>query len=296
MHRSQNLQVKHDATNLHNEDIDPAVRVQLASLQAQLNALQNSVLQQIQDMINNNSDNEGNPGQSVGQGGPAEMMLTNKSGAARNLGDVIVADTSTATAFTTTTTMNNESVIGVVATDSADGTSDAVAIDADCRVRVRGRCKCYVDADAAAISIGDYLITHTTAGYARKAQSVLCPGIFARALEAKASGTGRIIVELNPYMEFRNYPESQAFDFKPGYDLDGSVTGFSGYLMSAASRRVSATGDYIQHDTYHYNVSGLLQSSYQSSYNVDGTGAATLKYAITYAAGMLDEIIKTLES
>lgn len=170
------------------DDLDGSVQMAIQSLRSQISGLYER-LQELESNIVSDYDSEGDR---ADQPAHNTAQLTNKSGASRNKGDVVILDTSNDKAFATTTSANSEDVIGVVLSDSTDGSADAVAADALGLVCIGGRCKVNVDADAAAISRGDYLTTHTTACYARKATDEYDAGIFARALEAKASGTGTI--------------------------------------------------------------------------------------------------------
>ena len=166
------------------QDIDPSLRLAMTSIQRQINSLYEQIAataaataeaQESYATINNNV-----------------ITLTNKSGGAVNNGDVVIWQ-ATDESFTTTTTKDNENVIGVVYSDSSDGVADAIEDEADGLICIFGQANVNCDTAAGgAISVGDYLITTTAAGTAQKAESTNDTGIFAMALEALPSGTGTI--------------------------------------------------------------------------------------------------------
>lgn len=108
------------------------------------------------------------------------VLLTNKSGGALAVGDVVVLDTTADDSFTTTTTAGDDKVLGVLL--------DAPADDALGLVAVGGRVVTLKVADAT--SRGDYLKTSTTAGKATSVSS-RAKGVFARALSTTA-GDGTV--------------------------------------------------------------------------------------------------------
>lgn len=101
------------------------------------------------------------------------IPLTNKSGAERDEGDVVVVDTSTDDAFTTTTSTGNTCVLGVV--------QETIANDAEGRVLVAGYAAT-VEVDGATTR-GQFLKTGTTAGLATPT-ATFDAGVFAKALSA----------------------------------------------------------------------------------------------------------------
>ena len=101
------------------------------------------------------------------------LPLTNKSGGELNEGDVVIQDTGTDDAFTTTTSVGSELVLGVVA--------ETIADDAAGRVITHGYAAT-VEVDAATTR-GQYLKTGTTLTKATPV-SVMDDGVFAIALSA----------------------------------------------------------------------------------------------------------------
>ena len=112
-------------------------------------------------------------------------ILTNKSGTQRTANDVVIQDTGNSSAFTTTTTKGNPLVIGVV--------TETIANNGTGLVQDRGIATVTVDA---ATSIGDYLITATTAANATPVATQQ-RGVFAVALTA-AGGAGTVSARLLP--------------------------------------------------------------------------------------------------
>lgn len=116
--------------------------------------------------------------------------LTNKSGAPRSEGDVVIHDATADDAFTTTTVSQNKRVTGVVA--------ETIADDAEGRVIIGG----YVSVLAvdAATSRGQYLYASSTAGKATPSTS-LVQGVFGRALSAvgAAGNVSAVIWPMSPY-------------------------------------------------------------------------------------------------
>jgi len=178
--------VEVQAAKAAHTDIDPSIRMAISSVQRQVSALQSY----INDMLQAHAMSPNTEGYSTVN--TTTSKLTNKSGAARNNGEVVVKYTSSDSAFTTTTTLGDIDVLGVVYQDSPDGVSDAIAVDADGLICTSGLANIKVDGDAAAITQGDYLRTYTTAGVAAKADYLTDDGVFAVALEDKVSGVGNI--------------------------------------------------------------------------------------------------------
>jgi len=190
--RAFDKQLLKRTTKPANSDIDAGVRVAINSLQAQLSALRQQLA-----MMGANADYtpEGVAGPSAIQQQTAGLV--NKSGTARTYGDVVVINPAFEGAFKTTTTEGDTTVIGVVAQDSEDGVSDDVAIDATARVCTGGLAEVLVEAP---IAPGDFLVTSTTAGRAKAAESRSDAGIFAVALEEVTTGTEIIdaLIVLSP--------------------------------------------------------------------------------------------------
>jgi hypothetical protein len=167
-------------------DAEASTRMAIQSIQSTIASIQAAVT----TLINANNSAGGDNGYSTIN--TTTTTLTNKSGVARNSGDVVIQSTGFDNAFSTTTTPNSPLVIGCVASDSLDGTTDAIAINADGIICTSGVSAVKVDADVDAISPGDYLVSHSTAGVAVKAANAFAQGVFAIALEALASGTDTI--------------------------------------------------------------------------------------------------------
>jgi hypothetical protein len=264
--------------------IDPGIRIAINNLQNQIAGLRASIYGDATD-----SDSEGNAGMAPPP--ISTIMLTNKSGAARNLGELVTLSAANENAFTVTTTQNDEAVIGVVASDSPDGVADAVAANAEGLICVAGKTLAKV---ISPVNVGDPLIAADTAGYAIAARSPFDPGIFAVAAEEilASSGLIEVIIEINN--RFGNFADLQPYDERIVYDTDGSVTGFSGYLLSTAHWRTSALLAFIEHRIYFYDLSGLLCSATLSYFDVAGNGVSSLHYTLLYSAGNLDRMIQEL--
>lgn len=108
------------------------------------------------------------------------LPLTNKSGAQRTEGEVVIADVTTDDSFTRTTAVGNDLVIGVVA--------ETIANNAEGRIICGG----YVPTMevSAATSRGDYLKTSATAGKADPT-ATMDVGVFAIALSS-TGGAGTV--------------------------------------------------------------------------------------------------------
>lgn len=103
--------------------------------------------------------------------------LTNKSGSSVAAASVVVVDTTTASSFTTTTTADAGKVVGVVTETTNNNAVGPIAIFGVTEVYCAG-----------AVSLGDYLGTHTVAGQAASNGSE-ASGSFAVALEAGTDTT-----------------------------------------------------------------------------------------------------------
>lgn len=114
------------------------------------------------------------------RGRQVALPLTNKSGGERDEGDVVIQDTGTDDAFTTTTSVGSELVLGVVA--------ETIADDAAGRVITQGYVAT-VEVDAATTR-GQYLKTADAATLATPV-STMDDGVFAVALSA-VGGAGQV--------------------------------------------------------------------------------------------------------
>jgi len=300
---TKEARVSQIAQGSRQSELDASIQMAIKNLQNQIQALH----EYVNEALAENSgkyDIEGNP-DIAGQDSPALARLYNGSGAGRSQGDVVVGHPSEANAFTVTTQASDPGVVGVVYRESPDGTPPSIPDGGEGVICTAGPAYALVDADAASVSPGDPLVTFTEAGCAAKAQDASDPAIFATALESLAEGRSgiRVLVHADALVHAPAISELQDFDhslfqragyFVPSYDSDGSATGFSGYLASAAAWTTSAMSEYIGHYTFGYNTSGYLASSVHSAYGAGGGGSCTVKRAFEYQAGRLEKIISEL--
>lgn len=138
------------------------------------------------------------------------LQYTNKSGDSVAAGDVVILDTSNATAVTTTTSAASTDAWGVCATTAAN---DAVVY-----VITEG----FVPAlkVTGATSIGDYLFTSTTAKKADPASSI-SSGAFARAL---TSDSASVTAQLLSGGASQTIPSSDLFEIEAGREATVSTT------------------------------------------------------------------------
>lgn len=109
---------------------------------------------------------------------------TNKSGSSVSTGNVVILDTSNASAVTKTTVASSADVFGVVLVGGADNASIIVSTEGFVGA---------VDVKAAT-AIGDFLSTSTTSGSCAAA-STISQGAFARALTSTA-GSGQVACQV----------------------------------------------------------------------------------------------------
>ena len=112
------------------------------------------------------------------------IKLTNKSGAERSAGDVVIQDTATDNAYKTTTTQGDKKQVYVVRETTADNAEGHVQRSGRVQLQVTG-----------ATTRGNYIRTSTTAGKAEDAGAAIVNGVFGRVLEA-VGGAGLCWVEL----------------------------------------------------------------------------------------------------
>jgi len=167
-------------------DLNGSVLLALESLRRQIFAMQS----QINETQNINSVLQGADGVSTINN--TIVTLTNKSGSSVENGTVVIKDIANDESFKLSALTGDPTVIGVVAQDSPDGTTAAIIANADGLICMQGLCNVLVDASATAIAAGDFLIVKASTGNAIKADFENSEGVFAMALEAKASGTGLI--------------------------------------------------------------------------------------------------------
>ena len=121
------------------------------------------------------------------ESGSTVKKLTNRSGAQRVAGDVVIIDTSNDDSFTTTTTVGNVLVLGVVLETIANLATGRVATGGYvASVKVTG-----------ATVRGQYLLTSTTAVKADPT-STLTTGCFAVALSNSASSVSAFVFGVSP--------------------------------------------------------------------------------------------------
>lgn len=120
----------------------------------------------------------------ITQASGTDVFLTNKSGSPLYNGCVVIADSANANSFKTTTTVNDNQVIGVIS-DATIGT------DGLGRIRTSGYAVVNVDA---ATTVGSFLYSSSTAS---KATPTGLPsrGVFARAMTS-TSGAGKVLAIL----------------------------------------------------------------------------------------------------
>lgn len=117
---------------------------------------------------------------------PVLIEMVNDSAGTVKQGDVVVTDGVTGRLFTTTTTANDKTVIGVVCT-TGDTSTDAttIAVGQPCFVAVGGVAR--VQIGGATVAAGDILATTTTAKLAVTNNSATVGQAFAIALESQAA-------------------------------------------------------------------------------------------------------------
>lgn len=105
--------------------------------------------------------------------------FVNNSGSTRSVGDLVICDTTANDDFTTTTTVADGRVLGVVIDGSiANGVKGAIQTRGPALVNVTG-----------SVARGDYLVASGTAAMAQSNGPSMRPGVFAVALEANSGGT-----------------------------------------------------------------------------------------------------------
>lgn len=275
-------QVVRDAAK---SDIDSSVRMAIQNLQNQLNALYNTITETFR-----NKNEDMGPDGSFGSAQREFSELTNlfnNSGVGRNLGDVVVADSSLSSSFTTTGTANDEGVIGVVAVESQDGTAAGIEAGKAGVVCTGGVCEVKVNADAGAIEAGTFLKAHSISGYAAGAAHPGEVGIFATALKGISEGTGIVKAIIHPRHAYENFPIGQEKTTVFHWNSGGELTGADVF-------RTQAMSAYIARHSFAY-VSGILVSAVTSAYDSDGeTYRNTVRRILSYASDRLDRIIKEI--
>lgn len=159
-----------------------------------------------------------------GSGGSSSSQMTNRSGTAVAVGDVVVFNTSYDYAFQKTTYLRDKRVCGVVLDALADTVTGRIATVAGTIVDV--------NCDTAAVARGQYLITSTTAGRATGGGYIRQPGTFAIAMTSKVGGsTGTVKAMLIDNA-------SQALPGTAGYSMGGFIAAES----TTSQKLTMATG------------------------------------------------------
>jgi hypothetical protein len=166
--------------------IEPSIRMSIGGLLRQLSDLQAAVA----ELIANQNAGENETNYTTLNNTIIEM--TNKSGSARNNGEVVIQYKSVDNAFTVTNLEGDAGVIGVVYTDSPDGSADAIEADAAGMVCIEGLANAYVDCTTYPITAGDWIKSSGLNGISIVADYETDEGVYALALEDKASGMGMI--------------------------------------------------------------------------------------------------------
>ena len=120
--------------------------------------------------------------------GALEITLTNNSGSTLNAGDLVIRDTTSDSGFKTTTTANDEKVLGVL--------SASCAASASCKVKVQGITSIN---SATTVNRGEYLYSSTTAAQATSQTASTNTGLIGVALSSDTSApyTPQILIARN---------------------------------------------------------------------------------------------------
>jgi hypothetical protein len=187
----------------------------------------------------------------------AATAMTNKSGSQRSAGDVVIADTTADNAYTTTTSANINTVVGVV--------QETTAIDAAGIVKHFGKSTVKV---TGATSRGNWLVTSTTAGQASAVASASQPdGAFAIALTATV-GAGSVTALLLAAAP----PSTSLSSSTPSVD---SILGSAGASADAPKADHSHPGTFVVHKTATETVNGsaALQSDDELTFTAEASTA-----------------------
>ena len=278
--------------------VDSSVMIAIAQISNQIKALADRI-SEIQKLNNQTTDSYGND---LGFSGLRQTIgsLINGSGSKLYRGDVVI--NGSVNTATTTTTVGNEAVAGVV--NNADtivllsalnlGYISGVQIGSYVAVLERGKGSVRVKTDSNPINIGDYLKAGADARYAVRANPSE-PGVFAKALQYfSANRSGLCDADVNPRLGYQNHVDGRPFVFKAVYDTDGSITGFSNFLTEEKYFTDATLSTYIRHDHYKYSADGNIVSTIISNFNADGLGAFTIQQVLNYQSDKLEEIIQSI--
>lgn len=166
--------------------IEPSIRMSIGGLLRQLQDLRAVVAELL---ANQNNDEDENNYTTLNN---TVVEMTNKSGAGRNNGEVVIQYNAADSAFTVTNMEGDAGVIGIVYSDSPDGAADAILNDAAGLICIEGLCNVYVDCTTYPIAAGDWIKSSGLNGIGIVADYETDEGVFALALEDKASGLGPI--------------------------------------------------------------------------------------------------------
>lgn len=283
-------------------EVDSSVRMAIKSIQAQLQALHAKV----NEMATKAATSFDEKGQVDTGGDPSRTLLrlVNNSGQDVEMGEVVLIDSGQERSFTLGVEAGSHLVAGVVSSDSPDGVLPGIADGDEGLICTGGVAYINAYATGSAIAVGDPLETGTSAGTAVKAVAN-STGIFATALEELPSGTGliRAAIRVEALAHAEAVKELQQFDyslferagyFVAGYDEDGSTTGFSGVVISAAVWTNSSMSQLMGHWTYGYNLSGMIVSSIHSAFNSDGTLQCIVSRTFQYQQDRIDKILSEI--
>lgn len=118
---------------------------------------------------------------------PIGLRFSNASGGTVAANRVVTLATGASSSFTTTTTANDPTVLGVTLASIGNAAEGPVAVWGITTV----------DCTAAAIAVGDYLVSSTSAGLCQSGGTVPVSGAFGRATTDKAVGVGSVRVLLH---------------------------------------------------------------------------------------------------
>jgi hypothetical protein len=282
---TKETRVEQIARNSGRAETESAVQTALTGLRAQIQALY-LMIAEMRTAANEPRDEKGEPAPSAPDTAVVAAM-TNRSGAGMNHGDVVALHGAAGGAFDAAAQAGDMSALGVLCSDSKDGTSAAAPDGEIGEVCLCGRIDATADADAAPISPGDYLVAAAERGRAERASEATEAGAFAVALEGRGSGVGPVAVFVTGPVPWaareasalkshsRARFERDGF-LVPQYDDDGSITGFSGYVAGATLWADESMERMVARRTLGYDASGLLSGYTHSVWDASGAPVATI--------------------
>lgn len=212
------------------------------------------------------------------------VELTNKSGAGVVAGDVVIIGTGTNSSFTTTTTESDPLALGVA--------MDTIANDAVGKIAIGGSVDVLVTATT---TRGQYIVTSTTVKQG-KPTTVLLPGAFARAVEAR-TGSGLVKCLLFGQAQLpavitldRDVAELEVVNTVTETTVY-SYTVPGGTLGTNRALRLTMVGDYLNNSgvssqslTLRCKYGGTLVGGYQQDNNTDADRVAVTFDVVISAA------------